>query len=75
MPLVAGEHNQMSWPAGHHTRPARDAARRVDLLFAHRPAARAGAARIGLDDGRLRDGRSPVEGLSAEPLPGLPGRG
>ena len=30
------------------------------------------AARIGLDDGRLRDGRSSVEGLSAAALPGLP---
>jgi glycosyltransferase involved in cell wall biosynthesis len=34
--------------------------------------ARAWAARIGLDDGRLRDGRSSVEGLSAAALPGLP---
>jgi glycosyltransferase involved in cell wall biosynthesis len=44
----------------------------VDLFFAHGPAAHAWAARIGLDDGRLRDGRSSVEGLSAAPLPGLP---
>ena len=51
---------------------ARDAARRVDLVFAHGPSARARAARIGLDDGRLRDGRSSVEGLSAAALPGLP---
>ena len=36
------------------------------------PRARAWAARIGLDDGRLRDGRSSVEGLSAAALPGLP---
>ena len=72
VPLVASEHNQMSWPAGDHTGQARDAARRVDLFFAHGPAARAWAARIGLDDGRLRDGRSSVEGLSAGPLPGLP---
>jgi glycosyltransferase involved in cell wall biosynthesis len=72
VPLVASEHNQMSWPAGDHTRQACDAARRVDMFFAHGPAARAWAARIGLDDGRLRDGRSSVEGLSAEPLPGLP---
>jgi glycosyltransferase involved in cell wall biosynthesis len=72
VPLVASEHNQMSWPRGDHTPQARDAARRVDMLFAHGPAARAWAARIGLDDGRLRDGRSSVEGLSAEPLPGLP---
>jgi glycosyltransferase involved in cell wall biosynthesis len=72
IPLVASEHNQMSWPRGDHTPQARDAARRVDMFFAHGPSARAWAARIGLDDGRLRDGRSSVEGLSAKPLPGLP---
>ena len=37
VPLVATEHNQMSWPAGDHTPRARDAARRVDLVFAHGP--------------------------------------
>ena len=72
VPLVASEHNQMSWPSGNHTPQARDAARRIDMFFAHGPAARAWAARIGLDDGRLREGRSSVEGLSARPLPGLP---
>jgi glycosyltransferase involved in cell wall biosynthesis len=36
------------------------------------PSARAWAARIGLDDGRLHDGRSSVEGLPAAALPGLP---
>ena len=72
VPLVASEHNQMSWPRGDHTPQARDAARRVDMFFAHGPAARAWAARIGLDDGRLRDGRSSVEGMTAGPLPGLP---
>jgi glycosyltransferase involved in cell wall biosynthesis len=72
VPLVVSEHNQMTWPAGDHTPQARDAARRVDLFFAHGPAARAWAARIGLNDGRLRDGRSSVQGLSARPLPGLP---
>jgi hypothetical protein len=72
VPLVASEHNQMSWPRDDHTPAARDAARRVDMFFAHGPAAHAWAARVGLDDGRLRDGRSSVEGLSARPLPGLP---
>jgi glycosyltransferase involved in cell wall biosynthesis len=62
----------MTWPAVDHTPQARQAARRIDLFFAHGPSARAWAAGIGLDDGRLRDGRSSVRGLSARPLPGLP---
>jgi len=72
VPLVASEHNQMSWPDGDHTPQAREAARRVDMFFAHGPMVRAWAAGIGLDDGRLRRGRSSVEGLPAGPLPGLP---
>jgi len=72
VPLVASEHNQVSWPAIDHTPQARIAARRVGLFFAHGPLARAWAVRIGLDDGRLREGRSSVQGLSAQPLPGLP---
>lgn len=72
VPLVASEHNQMSWPEGDHTPQARQAARRVDVFFAHGPAVRAWAAGIGLDDGRLREGRSLIEGLTARPLPGLP---
>jgi Glycosyl transferases group 1/Glycosyltransferase Family 4 len=70
VPLVASEHNQMSWPGGDHTAQARAAARRVDLLFTHGPAVRSWAAGLGLGD-RLREGRSAVQGLSAQPLPGL----
>jgi glycosyltransferase involved in cell wall biosynthesis len=70
VPLVASEHNQMSWPGGDHTAQARVAARRVDLLFAHGPAVSAWAAGLGLA-GRLREGRSSVRGLSARPWPGL----
>jgi glycosyltransferase involved in cell wall biosynthesis len=72
VPLVASEHNQMSWPTVDHSPQAREAARRVDLFFAHGPSARAWAAGIGVVDGRLRDGRSSVHGLHARPLPGLP---
>src|SRR5260370_41456935 len=71
VPLVASEHTQMSWPGGAHTAQARVAARRVDMLFTHGPAASAWAAGLGLGGGRLREGRSPVEGLSARPWPGL----
>jgi Glycosyltransferase Family 4 len=69
VPLVASEHNQMSWPGADYTAQARVAARRVDLFFAHGPAVSAWAAGLGLG-GRLREGRSPVEGLSANPKMG-----
>ena len=72
VPLVASEHNEMSWPGDDHTPQARRAGKRAGLFFAHGPAARAWAAEIGMDDGRLREGRSSVEGLDAEPRPGLP---
>jgi len=70
VPLAASEHNEMSWPGRDYTARARAAARRVDLLFTHGPAVSAWAAGLGLG-GRLRQGRSSVEGLSARPWPGL----
>jgi len=70
VPLVASEHNEMSWPGGDYTAQALVAARRVDLMFTHGPAVRSWAAGLGLG-GRLRDGRSSVEGLSARPWPRL----
>jgi glycosyltransferase involved in cell wall biosynthesis len=71
VPLVASEHNELSWPCGDHTSQAADAAKRVGLFFAHGPAAWSWAQQLGLD-GRLREGRSAIVGLSAKPLPGLP---
>jgi Glycosyl transferases group 1 len=71
LPLVASEHNQMSWPGGDHTAQARAAARRVEVLFCHGPTVCAWAARLGLG-GRLCQGRSAVQGLSARPWRGLP---
>jgi glycosyltransferase involved in cell wall biosynthesis len=70
VPLVASEHNTMSWPGSDHTEQARIAAHRVDMFFAHGPAVSAWAAGLGLG-GRLREGLSSVEGLSARPWPGL----
>jgi hypothetical protein len=53
VPLVASEHNQMSWPAGDHTPRARDAARRLDLFLTPR----AVGPRLG---GADRPGRRPA---------------
>jgi len=71
VPLVASEHNALTWPAGDFTAPARTAAPRVDAFFAHGPAARNFAAGIGIAPELIRNGRSAVEGLDAAPLPGL----
>jgi glycosyltransferase involved in cell wall biosynthesis len=71
VPLVASEHNEMSWPGDDHTEEARAAAGRVELLFCHGPSVGAWATGLGLGD-RLREGRSAVQGLSARPLAGLP---
>ena len=70
VPLVASEHNEMSWPGDDQTAQARVAARRVDMLFCHGPAVCSWAAGLGVG-GRLRQGRSAVGGLSAAPWPGL----
>jgi glycosyltransferase involved in cell wall biosynthesis len=71
VPLVASEHNAMSWPYGDHSMAARTAARRLTAFYAHGPAARAFALGLGLDSGSVHEGRSAVEGLDASPLPGL----
>ena len=71
VPLVASEHNAMSWPYGDHSMAARAAARRLAAFYAHGPAARAFALGLGLDPGCVHEGRSAVEGLDASPLPGL----
>jgi Glycosyltransferase len=70
-PLVASEHNAMSWPLGDHSAAAKAAAVRLDAFFAHGPAAREFAAALGLDPRSVHEGRSAVEGLDASPLPDL----
>src|SRR6266511_391866 len=70
-PLVASEHNAVSWPYGDHSAAAKAAAARLAAFFAHGPAVRAFAAALGLDPGLVHEGRSAVEGLDAWPLPDL----
>jgi glycosyltransferase involved in cell wall biosynthesis len=71
VPLVASEHNVMSWPRGDHSAAAAQAAPRVDSFFAHGPAAWEFAQSIGVPPERLLPGRSAIGGLDASPLPGL----
>jgi glycosyltransferase involved in cell wall biosynthesis len=70
-PLVASEHNAVTWPNGDHSTAAKAAALRLSAFFAHGPAARAFAATLGLDPRSVHEGRSAVEGLDASPLPDL----
>jgi glycosyltransferase involved in cell wall biosynthesis len=71
VPLVASEHNVVSWPCGDHSAEAAEAVGRVDSFFAHGPAAHEFAQSIGVPPERLLEGRSAVDGLDVSPLPGL----
>jgi len=72
VPLVASEHNAVSWPYGDHVSQARAAVARISAFFAHGPAARTFADSLGVPAERLFEGRSIIEGLDARALPGLP---
>jgi glycosyltransferase involved in cell wall biosynthesis len=72
LPLVATEHNAVTWPYGDFVIEARAAVPRVAAFFTHGPAARTFADSLGVPAERLLEGRSIVEGFDARPLPGLP---
>ena len=70
-PLLASEHNAVTWPDVDHSAAAKAAAPRLAAFFAHGPEARAFAMTLGLDPRSVHEGRSAVEGLDASPLPEL----
>lgn len=70
VPLVASEHNAISWPLGDHRAAAREAAARVSRFFAHGPAAWAFALELGISALRVLPGRSALA-LATHPRPGL----
>jgi glycosyltransferase involved in cell wall biosynthesis len=72
VPLVASEHNRYSWPGPAPIAEMSSALRRIDLFFAHGRRARSEVLARGLPPARLREGASPIDGLQATPLPGLP---
>ena len=72
IPLVASEHNQYLWPDRPYSAELREALGRVDVFFAHGPAARATVIAHGLAVARVREGISPVVGTRARAAPGLP---
>jgi glycosyltransferase involved in cell wall biosynthesis len=72
MPVVASEHNAMTWPRTAHDDEAAAVAHRVACFFAHGPAARTWAARIGVAGDRIIAGESIVDGLDGRPQADLP---
>ena len=71
-PLIASEHNAYLWPERSYGRAIREALPRVDRFYAHGPGARSTVLDAGLPDERLRSGVSPVTGMGAVRLPGMP---
>jgi len=65
VPLAASEHNALQWPGRAPARALREALARVDLFFAHGPAAREEILAAGLPRERMRKGMSPIAGTSA----------
>jgi glycosyltransferase involved in cell wall biosynthesis len=60
VPVVASEHNSLTWPLGDQRRAAAAAEARVGRFFAHGPEAWSFFAGLGVLPGRLREGRSAI---------------
>ncbi|WP_169449153.1 glycosyltransferase family 4 protein [Patulibacter americanus] len=72
VPLVASEHNALTWPTGPPSVRLADALARVDRFYAHGPGARAAILAAGLDPRRMREGVSPLPDLGGAADPALP---
>jgi len=72
MPLAASEHNALQWPGRVPARALREALARVDLCFAHGPAARREILAAGLAPERMREGSSAIAGTGVTPPRRLP---
>jgi glycosyltransferase involved in cell wall biosynthesis len=72
VPLVASEHNTLTWPGRPHAAAMRRTLPRVDRFFAHGPAALAYVRALGMDPRRLVAGTSSIAGTGVRALAGLP---
>ncbi|MEA2177930.1 MAG: hypothetical protein QOG77_1227, partial [Solirubrobacteraceae bacterium] len=72
VPLVASEHNALTWPTPQPPGAMRSGLLRVDRLYAHGPGARAAVVAAGLHPSLLREGVSPVADLDGRAQAGLP---
>jgi hypothetical protein len=72
VPLVASEHNALTWPTAEPPGALRSGLVRVDRMYAHGPGAREAVLAGGLAPQLLRAGISPVADLDGQERPGLP---
>ena len=70
VPLVASEHNTLTWPLGDHAKAGRRISARVDRFFVHGPAARTFARDMRVDPSSVLPGRSAITPHTT-PRPGL----
>lgn len=70
LPLMASEHNALTWPLGDHTATVAEVAPRVDRFFVHGPDPHAFVRPLGVDPERVETGRSAVS-VNSRPRPGL----
>ena len=68
VPLIASEHDSLTWPLGDYSRSAAAAASRVDRFFVHSPDRQAFADNLGLEPASVLAGKSAIsQHMTARP--------
>jgi glycosyltransferase involved in cell wall biosynthesis len=70
VPVLASEHNRLTWPLGDYSNSAAIAAERIDRLFTPGPDTNAVARALGIEPTRVLRGRSAIS-QHTTPRPGL----
>lgn len=70
VPLIASEHNSLTWPLGDYSKDAAAAAPRVDRFFVHGPDAQSFGCDLGVAPTTVLQGRSAIS-QHTTPRPGL----
>jgi glycosyltransferase involved in cell wall biosynthesis len=70
VPVVASEHNGVTWPLGDYSHSAAAAGSRVDRFFTHGPPAHAFVCSLGVEKSKVLLGKSAIS-LHSTPRPGL----
>jgi glycosyltransferase involved in cell wall biosynthesis len=70
VPIIASEHNALTWPLGDHRRAAAAASAHIDRFFVHGPYLHDVVPDLGLDPATVLPGRSAIS-VNTTPRPGL----